>query len=135
VKSFLKFLMATEKKEYCHFLSFNDLQKYKDEILWAASMAEGRPPTTFYKEIEMCLKGYKKELVKARRDSNNTDEQSADPISFALYHLLLKWSVQSNNIFVWFWMLAQWNFMARYASVNHLGFHNFSLGAGSLICK
>jgi hypothetical protein len=123
-----------KKKENGNFLSFTDLRKYKNVILWAASMAEERLPTTFYEEIENFLKGYKKELVKARRDSN-TDERAADPISFALYHRLLTWSVKSNNIFVWFWTLAQWNFMARCASVDPLGFHNFSLGADSLICK
>jgi hypothetical protein len=32
-------------------------------------------------------------------------------------------------------MLAQWNFMARCASIDLLGFHYFSLGADSLICK
>ena len=134
VKYFIKFLMSVKKKENGHFLSFTDVRKYKDAILWAASMAEERLPTTFYEEIEKFLKGYKKELVQARR-AGNTDERAADPISFALYHLLLTWSVQSNNIFVWFWTLAQWNFMARCASVDPLGFHNFSLGADSLICK
>jgi hypothetical protein len=131
---FIKFLMAMKKKENGNFLSFSDLRKYKDAILWAASMAEERLPTTFYEEIEKFLKGYKKEFVKARRDGN-TDERAAGPISFALYHLLLTWSVESNNIFVWSWTLAQWNFLARGASVDPLGFHNFSLGADSLICK
>jgi hypothetical protein len=123
-----------KKKENGHFLSFMDQPKYKDAILWSASMAEERLPTTFYKEIEKFLKGYKKELVKAWRDGN-TDEQAAGPILFALYHLLLTCSVQINNSFAWFWMLAQWNFMACCASVNPLGFHKFLLGADSLICK
>jgi hypothetical protein len=126
--------MAMKKKENGKFLSFTDLRKYKDAILWAASMAEERLPTTFYEEIEKFLKGYKNELVKAWRDGN-IDERAAGPILFALYHLLLTWSVKSNNIFVWFWTLAQWNFMARCASVNPLGFHNFLLGAHGLICK
>ena len=60
VKYFIKFLMAIKKKENGHFLSFTDLRKYKDAILWAASMAEERLPTTFYEEIEKFLKGYKK---------------------------------------------------------------------------
>jgi hypothetical protein len=134
VKYVLKFLMSTKKKENGKFLSFTDIRKYKDAILWGASMSEERLPTTFYEDIERYLKGYKKELVKARKDGN-LDERAADPISFALYYLLLTWSVESNNIFLWFWTLAQWNFMARCASIDSLGFHNFSLGADSLICK
>jgi hypothetical protein len=96
VKYFIKFLMAMKKKENGNFLSFTDLRKYKDVILWSASMAEERLPTTFYEEIEKLLKGYKKELVKARRDGN-TDERVADPISFALYHLLLTWSAETSE--------------------------------------
>jgi hypothetical protein len=134
VKYVIKFLMCTKIKENGNFLSFTDIRKYKDAILWAASMAKERLPTTFYEEIEKYLKGYKKELVKARKEGN-TDERAADPISFALYYLLLTWSVESNNIFLWFWTLAQWNFMARCASIDPLGFHNFTLGADSLICK
>jgi hypothetical protein len=64
VKYFIKFFMAMKKKENGNFLSFMDLWKYKDAIMWAASMAEERLPTTFYEEIEKFLKGYKKELVK-----------------------------------------------------------------------
>jgi hypothetical protein len=105
VKYFIKFLMAIKKKENGNLLSFTDLRKYKDAIMWPVSMAEERLPTIFYEEIEKFLKGYKKELVKAWRDGN-TDERAAGPILFALYHILLTWSVESNNIFVWFWMLA-----------------------------
>jgi hypothetical protein len=98
VKYFITFLMAMKKKENSNFLSFTDLRKYKDAILWAARMAEERLPTTFYEEIEKFLKGYKKELVKARRDGN-TDERAADPILFALNHLLLTWSAESKQYF------------------------------------
>jgi hypothetical protein len=73
VKYVLKFLMSTKKKENGKFLSFTDIRKYKDGILWAASMAGERLPTMFYEEIGKYLKGYKKELVQARKDSN-TDE-------------------------------------------------------------
>jgi hypothetical protein len=134
VKYVIKFLMCTKRKANGHFLSFVDIRKYKDAILWASSMAEERLPTNFYEEMEKYLKGYKKELVKAKKDGN-LDESSADPISFALYYLLLKWSIESNNVFLWFWTIAQWNFMARSASIDPLGFHNFSLGGDSLIAK
>jgi hypothetical protein len=128
VKYFIRFLMAMKKKEDGKFLSFTDLLKYKDEIMGAASMAEERLPTTFYEEIKKLLKGYKKELVKARRDGN-TDEHAASIPCIA------NMVSQEQQYFVRFWTLAQWNFMARCASVHPLGFHNFLLGADSLICK
>jgi hypothetical protein len=55
VKYFIKFLMAIKKKENGNFLSFTDLRNYKDAIMWPASMAEERLPTTFYEEIEKFL--------------------------------------------------------------------------------
>jgi hypothetical protein len=73
VKYVLKFLMLTKMKENGKFLSFTDIRKYKDGTLWGASMAGEWLPTTFYEEIEKYLKGYKKELVQARKDGN-TDE-------------------------------------------------------------
>jgi hypothetical protein len=51
VKYFIKFLMAMKKKENGNFLSFTDLvRKDKDAILWTASMAEERLPTTSMKK-------------------------------------------------------------------------------------
>jgi hypothetical protein len=75
VKYFIKFFMAMKKKENGNFLSFMDLWKYKDAIMWAASMAEERLPTTFYEEIEKFLKGYKKELVKHGETATQMSEQ------------------------------------------------------------
>jgi hypothetical protein len=77
VKYVLKLLMLTKKKENGKFLSFTYIRKYKDGILWAASMAGERLPTAFYEEIEKYLKGYKKELVQAWKDGN-TDERATD---------------------------------------------------------
>jgi hypothetical protein len=61
-------------------------------MLWSASMADKRLPITFYKEIKIFLKGHKKELIRAHRDSN-TDERAVNPMTFALYHLFLPWSM------------------------------------------
>jgi hypothetical protein len=62
-----------KKKENGKFLSFTNIRKYKDGILWAASMAGKWLPTTFYEEIKKYLKFYKKELVQAWK-YGNTDE-------------------------------------------------------------
>jgi hypothetical protein len=86
VKYMLKFCISLKKKENVKFLSFTDI--------WGVSMVEEQLPTTFNEDIKKYLKGYKKELVKAQKDGN-LDEQAADPILFALYFLLLTWSVES----------------------------------------
>ena len=60
---------------------------------------------------------------------------AADPITISLYHSLLKWALQINNSFVWFWTVAQWSCIARSISVDPLQFHNIKLGNDSLILK
>lgn len=131
----LQFLMSTKRKEKNGKLkSFEDTRKYKDAILWGARTAGERLPTAFYEEMDKYLASYKKQFVKARKEGE-VDEQQADPITFTLYQSILLWAVKANNIFVWFWTLAQWNCMARCGNIDPLGFHNFKVGQDSIICK
>ena len=51
-----------------------------------------------------------------------------------LYKLFLYWSLCENNTFMWFWTLTQWQLMDRCASVDPLGFHNFSVAQDSVKC-
>ena len=72
--------------------------------------------------------------VQVRKDGNIV-ERVLDPITFSLYVSILNWSIDSNNVFLWFWTLYQWNCMARCASVDPLGFHNFKIRNYSIIVK
>ena len=102
--------------------------------MWGSKVAELPLPTSFYRKIDAFLLGYKKEFV-SNKSVGNTDDNTSDPIPYTLYILLLQWALDSNNIFVWFWTLAQWNCMARGASIDPLHFGNFSLGNDSIIIK
>jgi hypothetical protein len=57
----------------------------------------------------------------------NVDERSADPISFSLFWQILKWALDSGNIFTWVWTIARWNLMARSTSIDPLALHNMSV--------
>ena len=133
-KFILDFLMNTKFKDNGKLKSNQDIRKYKDAILWGAKTAKQRLPTTFYEEIDKYLASYKK-LVVSEKKKGNVDETAADPITATLYQAILTWAMEGNNIFVWFWTLAQWNCMARCASIDPLAFHNFKMGQDSLICK
>ena len=133
-KFVLDFLMNTKCKKNGRLKSNQDVRKYKDAILWGATVAGERLPTKFYEEIDKCLASYKKLVVDAKK-KGTIDESSADPITVTLCQGILRWAIEANNIFVWFWTLAQWNCMARCASVDPLAFHNFKLGQDSIICK
>ena len=114
--------------------SWGDLRKYKDAIIWGSKMADKPLPISFYRGIEKYLAGYKKEFT-VNKGKGNTDDNTSDPIPWTLYVLLLQWALDNNNIFVWFWTLAQWNCMARGASIDPLHFSNFTLGVDSIIVK
>ena len=133
-KFVLDFLMNTKYKKNGKLKSNQDTRKYKDAILWGAMIAGERLPTKFYEEMDKYLASYKKLVIDAKK-KGLVDETSADPITMTLYQAILKWAVEANNVFVWFWTLAQWNCMARCASIDPLAFHNFKLGQDSIICK
>jgi hypothetical protein len=128
----LNFLISTERRNDGKLKSYQDIRKYRDAILWGAKVSGERLPQQFYEQIDVYLGAYKKKFVIAKK-TGEVDEHGADPISFPLYELLLQWAIESNNVFVWFWTVCQWNFMARSASIDPLAFHNFSLGTDSII--
>jgi len=101
-------LMSTMKKENGKVKSLQDVRKYKDTIIWGAKIAGQRLPTSFYEEIDAHIASYKKLYIKAKKEGD-VDEREADPIPITLYQSMLKWAIESNNIFVWFWTLSQLN--------------------------
>jgi hypothetical protein len=85
--------------------------------------------------MDKYLASYKKQIIKAKK-KGEVDESESNPIPLQLYQLTLVWAIESNNMFVWFWTVSQWACMARCASIDPLGFHNFRVSAqDSLGCK
>jgi hypothetical protein len=134
VKYVLHFLMSTKTKTNGKIKGHQDVRKYKDAIMWGANVAGERLPVSFYKEMDMYLASYKKLFIKAKKEGE-VDEKEADPIPVSLYQMILRWSIEENNIFCWFWSLAQWNCIGRCSSIDPLAFHNFKIGQDSIICK
>ena len=136
VKFVLHFLMSNKHKkdDPKKLKSIEDMRKYKDAIMWGAKVVGQRLPTVFYEEMDKFNAAYKKEIARAKKEGK-VDETSADPIPFALYERILQWALESNNMLVWFWTVEQWNFMARSANIDPLGFHNFWVGSDSIIAK
>ena len=70
------------------------------------------------------LMNLKKELAKAKSDGK-VSEKDADPICFSLYEQSCIWAVMSGRIFVWVFLVLQWNLMARASNVDAISFSNF----------
>eukprot|EP00985_Skeletonema_marinoi_P012339 scaffold5939_cov337-Skeletonema_marinoi.AAC.1 len=70
------------------------------------------------------LTNLKKELAKAKSEGK-VAEQDADPICFSLFEQICIWAVMSGQIFVWVFLVLQWNLMARASNVDSISFSNF----------
>jgi hypothetical protein len=86
------------------------------------------------KDRHLPFEACKKKLIYEKK-AGNVEEHATDPIPMPVHELLLNWSFETSNVFAWFWTVSQWNFMARSAPSNPLGFHNFNLGVDSIIRK
>jgi hypothetical protein len=89
-------------------LSHVHIRKYNGSIFHGSKEAKEKLPLTYYTEMEQFLASFKKATVKAKKDGM-LDEHEADPIPYALYHLILQWSLGSKNILVWVYSILQWN--------------------------
>jgi hypothetical protein len=134
VKVILAFLATKKTKPNGKTSSFSHIRKYHDAILYGVEKVKERLPTEYFEEIEKFLIAFRKECTKAKSEGN-LDEREADPISWGLFRIILKWALTENNIFVWVFSLLQWGCMARSISIGVLAFHNFRVGEDNIICR
>ena len=127
VKFIKAFLAHAKKKKNGKICSNSNIRKYKDAILWGSSQAKSPLPSSFYDEIDRFLKSFKKETKAAAKDGL-LDEREADPISWTLFKLILKWAIEAGSIIIWTFSLLQWNCMARSKNIGDLAYHNFTVG-------
>ena len=97
VKYIIMFLVKNKMKANGKQKKYNGIRKYKDAILWGSSVLNEPLPVSFHQEMEEYLAGYKREVVKVKKEGN-TDKTASDQISFELYRLFLRWSVEESNI-------------------------------------
>ena len=130
----MAFLAAKKTKANGKTASHAHLRKYNDAILYGAEQIKENLPTEFYVEMNNFLNAFKKEFGKAREEGK-VDEREADPISWALFRIILGWALTENNVFVWVFSLLQWSCMARSINIGVLSFHNFRLGEDNIVCR
>lgn len=123
----LAYLSSKKIKANGKFISWSDLSKYGDAIKWGAKIAGERLPESFYVEMDGFIAAYKKEHTEAKKNGQ-VDEKASDPVNASLFTLILKWALESMNIFVWVFSLLMWHLMARSISVSSLGLHNIKRG-------
>jgi hypothetical protein len=78
------------------------------------------------------MASYRKETVNAKAEGR-LEEHEADPVSFTLFRLWMKWAIYDKNPFLWVFGLLQWCFMSRSVSISMLAFHNFRVGEDNII--
>ena len=114
--------------------TYDHLRKYHDAILKCAEFSDTDLPLSYRLEMTPYLDNLKKELTKAK-SHGNVSEQDADPICFGLYKQLCKWAVRTGMIFVWVFLVLQWNLMARACNVDSISFQNFWAAGDSVVFK
>ena len=124
VKFIKAFMAHAKKKSNGKIYSNSNIRKYKDAILWGSKQASSPLPSSFYDELEKFLKAFKKETKVAAKEGM-LDEREADPISWTLFNLIVKWAIEGECILIWTFSLLQWNCMSRSKNIGELAYHNF----------
>lgn len=123
--------VLTGKKKEGKFRSESDIKKFSHSILFGACEARKVLPVDYHVKVDDFMKACKKETV-TKKTEGKMDNEDSDPIIFPLYWLICQGALQNNNVFIWVFMLLQWNCMARSISIDPLGFHNFWCGTDSI---
>ena len=115
-------------------MGFDHIRKFHDALLFGASERKTSMSVLYNIEMKKYLLHYKKEVA-ANRKTGNVDEYDSDAFSFQLVRQLASWFLNSGNIFCWFFLLMQWNCMARSINIDCIGFSNFKRRTDSIIVK
>jgi hypothetical protein len=108
------------------YRSYDDMRKYRDAIKNGATIRNELLSNRFCKALDRFLAAYQREYV-GEKKQGNAESKDADPITFELYLLLLKWAAEDGNTFVFFWTQLQWNCMSRCANISPVGFANMKV--------
>jgi hypothetical protein len=117
-------------KVYC----YDHMRKIHDAVLFGARTVKQVLSSSYYSEMDSFLASLKKETADAR-SHGNVDEKKADTISFSLFRMILVWTIERANIFVWVWTILQWNLMARSISIDPLALHNISISEDHFVIR
>lgn len=137
MQTYLSGSMQYKDEEKQMKYTYDHLRKYHDAVLKCSEYSpppHNKLPPSYAKEMKPYLKNLKTELNKAKSDGK-VAEKDADPICFALYEVLCQWAVSTGNIFVWVFLVLQWNLMARAANVDGISFSNFWSNGDSVVFK
>ena len=137
MQTYLSGSMQYKDKEKNMKYTYDHLRKYHDAVLKCSEYSpppHNKLPSSYAREMKPYLKNLKTELNKAKSDGK-VAEKDADPICFALYEVLCQWAVSTGNIFVWVFLVLQWNLMARAANVDGISFSNFWSNGDSVVFK
>ena len=86
----------------------------------------------FFAEVDQFIACYKREHASAKKNGQ-TDEMEADAISSTPFKLLMTWTVEEGNVFVWCFSLLMWHLMARSINIDCLSLHNLKRGISDSI--
>jgi len=86
----------------------------------------------FFAEVDKFIACYKREHASAKKNEQ-TDEMEADAISSTLFELLMTWTIEVGNIFVWCFSMLMWHLMACSINVDCLSLHNLKRGISDSI--
>jgi hypothetical protein len=102
------------------------MRKYRDAINYGAKIRGEHLLRHFCDKIDEYLKSYKK-LYTSETTNGKAESKDADPITFELHSLILKWAAEDGNTMVLFWTQTQWNCMSRPSSIDPLGFQHMKV--------
>lgn len=105
-----------KKKANEKFASPSHMSKFYDAITYGSSVVNKLFLVDFYSTVDTFLSRFKKEFAEAKK---STDEKEADAINSTLFKLLLCFSVDEDNIFVWCFAL-MWHLLARSVNIDSL---------------
>ena len=92
------------------------------------------PSDNHYIEMKAFINSYKKECQGAKK-AGNVEESESDSLLFSLLRLIFSLFSGRRNVFACFFLLTQWNCMARSISIDCLGWHTIRKGEDLIIIK
>ena len=128
----LAFLGVAKVKANGKYCTPSNLSKFHNAIVWGAGRANQYLSLDYYTRVGDFLACHKKEFA-VKKKEGKVDEKEADAICATLLELILGWSIQEGNVFVWVFTLLLWHLMARSINIDCLALHNMSKGESDSI--
>jgi len=130
----VRLFLAQRRNKQGKMCSYEDIRKTVDAVKYGSRETGRDLPAEFVPKMKMFLDSYRKKYAAAKQRGEVAD-QSSDPITFEMFKFMCRAALSDGDVFLWCWLVWQWQLMCRSVNVETLVLDLFGVSEDAMTAQ